>query len=135
MTTTPLDSKESEEEHFERLGIVIASAIAKANVEGSSSTQNRYITLGQFILGIIGLVITIGVAGTGYLSTQDSKTNSILERMVKVEYQNQISIADRADLHSQIGIVNNTVNELNTHMARIDTNVQTLLDSQKSRNK
>ena len=71
--------------------------------------------------------------GYGYMQGVQDKIQAITERMIKVEYQNQISIADRAELHSYLSVTNGVMNEMNTRLARIDTTLQAVADRQNDR--
>ena len=97
------------------------------------AAPTKYLTVTHSILGCILILMTFGGMGYGYMQGVQDKIQAITERMIKVEYQNQISIADRAELHSYLSATNGVMNEMNTRLARIDTTLQAVADRQNVR--
>ena len=105
------------------------------------NVASRYITLGQAILGsILTIVILIGM-GFGYVMGVQARIEGLDSRIVKTEYQNSVSIADRAEIHShmersdantsaRMDRTDAVINEINIHLASVDTNVKTLIANQ-----
>ena len=137
-------TSEDEVEKEARLIEAVIEGVSRNQKKNESSMDNvssRYITLGQGILGsILTVVILIGM-GFGYVMGVQARIEGLDSRIVKTEYQNSIGIADRAEIHLHIerSDANNSarmdrtdavINEINVHLASVDTNVKTLIANQ-----
>ena len=107
----------------------VVSALGRFNMPQESSAP-KYLTVTHSILGCILILMTFGGMGYGYMQGVQDKIQVLTERMVKVEYQNQVSISDRAELHSYMTTASSVVNEMNTRLARMDTTLQAIADRQ-----
>ena len=86
-----------------------------------SFDPGRYLTFTQGILGVIVTIIGFMVGGYGYMSSVQSQIELGKERMTKLEYQAQISIDDRHDIHTRLDHTDLIISEINQRLARIDT--------------
>ena len=115
-----------EEQSREDHAVVTALGRMTPPTEGTP----KYLTVTHSILGCILILMTFGSMGYGYMQGVQDKLQGITERMIKVEYQNQVSIADRAEIHSYLTATNGVINEMNTRLARMDTTLQAIADRQ-----
>lgn len=127
MTNTPEEQKTED-----RILSAVSASMSRPNSQEtqSSSLSSRNLTIGQGILGSIATLISFIAMAHGYTTAVQGQIEEGRERMVKVEYQNQVSIIDRAELHVSLSSTNNTINEINTHLARMDTTLQGMADRQ-----
>lgn len=103
-----------QEQHIEA---IVQHSIQKALEAVPKPPQHGYITTFQGVITLISsivvLLITLG-AGVQKFDAQG-------ERISKVEYQNQISIDDRHDIHTRLDRTDLIISEINQRLARIDT--------------
>jgi hypothetical protein len=129
-TTTSVDI--TEDERLERLAEVFAGAVAKSMSEQTTpvTTANKYITFGQGILGIIATLIAFCGMGFTYTLGVQSQLDSGKERSTKLEYQVQILTTDNTELRTHQDRTDTQLNDMNSRLVRVDTNVLTLLSKQ-----
>ena len=120
--------KTPEDQMIEARLAAIANTLAK-NAQDAAAPP-RYLTISQSILGSILIILTFMSGAYGYIQGVQGQIESERERMVKVEYQNQVSITDRAEIHAALSTTNSAINEINTHLARMDTTLQAIADRQ-----
>lgn len=108
----------------------IVTALGRMQPPSGDGVPPKYLTVTHSILGCILILMTFGSMGYGYMQGVQDKIQGITERMIKVEYQNQVSIADRAEIHSYLTATNGVINEMNTRLARMDTTLQAIADRQ-----
>lgn len=110
---------ETQDDHFAE---IVNDAISAAIKEQRKSFDpGRYVTFTQGILGIIGSLIAFMLLGFGYVSNVQAKLDIEGQRSSKLEYQAQISIDDRHDIHARLDHFESVTGEINTRLARIDT--------------
>lgn len=111
----------------EEIRTITEEVVKASSVNGVVHVEPKsYITITQGIISIIGSVlVAVGFAIT-YMNGVEAKYQLHEQRIAKVEYQNQISIADRADLRSMVitqggsisdikatlGVINNKLDDI-----------------------
>ena len=123
-----MDHKNTPEEQS-REDRAIVAALGQLTPQAESQPA-KYLTVTHSILGCILVIMTFGGMGYGYMQGVQDKIQFLTERMIKVEYQNQVSISDRAELHSLVTTTSSVINEMNTRLARMDTTLQAIADRQ-----
>lgn len=100
---------------------IVHDAIEETITEQRKSFDpGRYVTFTQAIISIIGtLVVFLGIT-FNYISGVQAKIDTESQRNSKLEYQAQISIDDRHDIHARQDHFETTTGEMNQRLARID---------------
>jgi len=99
---------------------VVEEAVKVSTAQGVVHVEPKtYITITQGILSIIGtILVTIGFVFT-YISGVEAKYQVHEQRIAKVEYQAQISIADRADLRNMVVSQGGSISDIKTTLGVI----------------
>lgn len=105
--------------------------------------SNAVVTLVLSCLVIISLVATVAFSTNNRLSSLEyihaahadgyGRIGKLEDRLTVTDYQQQIDIADREAIHMQLDRHNNDLTLISNQLARMDVNIQTLLDREKKK--